>query len=214
MQRAELEMSLAKQKEMAAVAELSTTEQHLAQSRVHINEVTSEGQTQSQALFQSQAQVQSATQDATAHLDQLRFKKIVQQQAHDQKLAALEKEKEDLRMKAADSWMEQNDVKKNLEKQLMDVQAEKESNRLRHAQEKAKLAQDKVNQETKMANMQKQMEEFQRKLREHPQTILLPSSRESTIVGEPRGSRPGGQVTFGSTNDATGEPGGSQGKTL
>ena len=47
-------------------------------------------------------------------------------------------------MKAADSWIEQNDVKKNLEKQLMDVQAEKESSRLRHAQEKANLAQEKA----------------------------------------------------------------------
>ena len=63
-----------------------------------------------------------------------------------------------------------------------------------------------------MATMQKQMEEFQKKLLERPQTILLPSSHESTIVGEPRGSRPGGQVTFGSTDDATGEPGGSRGK--
>ena len=125
MQRAELEMNLAKQKEMAVVNELSTTEQHLAQSRSHVTQVTSEGQTQSQALFQSQAQVQSVTQDATAHLEQLRFEKQVQQQEHNQKLAALEKEKEDLRVKAADSWIEQNDVKKNLEKQLMDVQAEK-----------------------------------------------------------------------------------------
>ena len=185
MQRAELEMNLAKQKEMTAMDELSTTEQHLAQSRVHIKKVTSEGQTQSQALFQTQAQVQSVTQDATAHMDQLRFEKIVQQQEHEMKLAALEREKEDLRTKAAKSWTEQNDAKKELEKQLMDSQAEKEASRLRHAQ-------DKANQETKMANMQKQMEEFQRKLQEHPKTILLPSSRESTIVGEPRGSRPGG----------------------
>ena len=80
---------------------------------------------------------------------------------------------------------------------------QKENSRLRHAQ-------DKANQETKMANMQKQMEEFQRKLQGHPKTILLPSSRESTIVGEPRGSRPGGQVTFGSTDNATGEPRGSR----
>ncbi len=165
--------------------ELSTTELHRAQSRSHITKVTSEGQAQSQALFQSQAQVQSVTQDATAHMDHLRFEKIVQQQEHEVKLAALEREKEDLRTKAANSWTEQNDAKKDLEKQLMDVQAEKEASRLRHAQEKAKLAQDKVNQETKMANMQKQMEEFQRKLLERPQTILLPSSRESTIVGEP-----------------------------
>ena len=119
MQRAELEMNLAKQKEMTAMEELSTTEQHLAQSRVHIKKVTSEGQTQSQALFQTQAQVQSVTQDATAHMDQLRFEKIVQQQEHDQKLAALEREKEDLRTKAAKSWTEQNDAKKELEKQLM-----------------------------------------------------------------------------------------------
>ena len=112
------------------------------------------------------------------------------------KCAALGREKEDLRTKAAKSWTEQNDAKKELEKQLMDTQAEKENSRLRHAQ-------DKANQETKMANMQKQMEEFQRKLQEHPKTILLPSSRESTIVGEPRGFRLGGQVTFGSTNDAT-----------
>ncbi len=127
MQRAELEMNLAKQKEMAVVAELSTTEQHLAQSRVHIKKVTSGGQTQSQALFQTQAQVQSVTQDATAHMDQLRFEKIVQQQEHDQKLAALEREKEDLRTKAAKSWTEQNDAKKDLEKQLMDTQAEQKN---------------------------------------------------------------------------------------
>jgi len=66
MQRAELEMNVAKQKEMTAQQDLSTTEQHLAQSRSYITKVTSEGQAQTQALFQSQAQVQSVTDNASA----------------------------------------------------------------------------------------------------------------------------------------------------
>ena len=55
MQRAELEMNVVRQKEMALHQDLCTTEQHLAQSRSHITKFTSEGQAQTQALFQSQA---------------------------------------------------------------------------------------------------------------------------------------------------------------
>ncbi len=78
MQRAELEMNVVRQKEMTAQQDLFTTEQHLAQSRAHITKATSEGQAQTQALFQSQAQVQNAADNASAHLEQLRYEKELQ----------------------------------------------------------------------------------------------------------------------------------------
>jgi hypothetical protein len=54
MQPAELEMNVARQKEMVAQQDLCTREQHLAQSHSYITKVTSEGQAQIQALLQSQ----------------------------------------------------------------------------------------------------------------------------------------------------------------
>ena len=69
MQRAELEMNVVRLKEMTAQQDLFSTEQHLAQSRSHITKVTSEGQAQTQALYQSQAQVQNVADNASAHFE-------------------------------------------------------------------------------------------------------------------------------------------------
>jgi hypothetical protein len=74
MQRAELEMNVVRQKEMTAQQDLFTTEQHLAQSRSYITKVTSEGQAQTKSLYQSQAQAQDVADNASAHLEQLRYK--------------------------------------------------------------------------------------------------------------------------------------------
>ncbi len=82
------------------------------------------------------------TDNASAHFEQPRFEKEVQKQEYGKNPAELIADKEDLRKKANDCWEEQNDAKEELKKQLMDVQTEQESNRLRHAQEKAGHAQE------------------------------------------------------------------------